>query len=225
MASFEEIRCLDASLAEKLATYTEQLTTVNPEIASAYSGLVNRLMASDAGSQAPEIGAEFPSFVLPDSTGKLLSSTDLLQAGPLIVSFNRGRWCSFCKLELLELASIYQQIKELGGEVISIVPEGATSTKFMKEAMQIPFPLLTDIDNGFALNCGLMISLGDAARELILKAGANLSDYQGNDSWFVPIPATFILDTSGVVTDRFVDVDFRNRMPLANILNSLKKFN
>ena len=225
MSDFEEIRCLDAPLANKLQAYAKQLTDFKPTMAQAYSTLVERLSTADAGSHAPEVGTPFPSFVLPDSRGKLMSSTDLLNLGPLVVSFNRGHWCSFCKLELSALTDICQELEQFGGGVVSIIPERGSLTKQLKETLQIPFPVLTDVDNGFALNCGLMISLGGVVSELILKAGVNLSNYQGNNSWFVPIPATFIVGRDGIIIERFVDVDFRHRMSpkkILNIFNQLK---
>ena len=222
---FEEIRCLDASLADKLETYANQLTDIKPDIVSVYSALVDRLLAANAGSQAPEIGSVLPAFLLPDNEGKLISSADLLSSGPLVVSFNRGHWCNFCRLELLALGEIYPEIKRLGGEIISIMPETAAPVRGLREAFDIPFQILTDMDNGYALACGLMVSLGNTVREVYLGVGRDLADYQGNDAWFVPIPATYVIGTDGRVLGRFVDPDFSRRMAPDDILDCLKQIN
>lgn len=223
MAGFEEIRCLDAPLADKLAAYADQLTSVKPSIASMYSALVDRLRAADAGSQAPEIGSVLPAFLLPDNEGGLINSTSLLNSGPLVLSFNRGHWCSFCRLELLALAEIYPEVQRLGGELVSIMPDRAESAGRLKETFDIPFRILTDIDNGYALTCSLMVSLGAAVREAFLNSGNDLAKHQGNDAWFVPIPATFIVGRDGRINGRFVDPDFRRRMAPGDILERLKQ--
>lgn len=223
MNSFEEIRCLDVPLADKLTAYADQLGDTEPHITRAYSALVDRLLAADAGSLAPATGSTLPAFLLPDNEGRLIGSTELMHSGPLVVSFNRGHWCSFCRLELLALSEIHPKIKQLGGAVVSIVPEIGSSTKRLRETLDIPFQILTDIDNGYALNCGLMVSLGDAVREVFLDIGTDLAEHQGNDAWFVPIPATFVIGTDGRINGRFIDPDFRHRMAPDDILNCLKE--
>ena len=100
MAGFDEIRCLDVPLAQKLAAYRDQLTDTRPIIARAYDDLVSRLVDAGAGAGAPDIGSTLPAFLLPDNDGRLVSSAELLSAGPLVVSFNRGHWCEYCRLEL-----------------------------------------------------------------------------------------------------------------------------
>jgi len=225
MAGFEEIRCLDAPLADRLATYANHLTEARPGIASVYSTLVDRLVAANAGSNAPKLGSLLPAFLLPDNEGRLVSSTDLLSTGPLVVSFNRGHWCAFCQLELLALAEIYPEVKRLGGELISVMPDSAAPTSLLRETFDLPFRILTDIDNGYALTCGLMISLGEAIREIYLGAERDLAKYQGNDAWFVPIPATFVVGRDGRIHGRLVDPDFRRRMVPSDILECLTQAN
>ena len=223
MSGFDEIRCLDASLADKLAAWAIQLPDAKPKFAREYSKLVDRLRAANAGSEAPEIGSMLPAFLLPDNEGRLVSSTDLLSAGPLVVSFNRGHWCSFCQLELLALAEIYPEVKRLGGELISIMPERAAYVRRLRETLDISFRILTDLDNGYALTCGLMVSVGDSVRKVYLDAGQDLAEYQGNNAWFLPIPATYVAGTDGRIHNRFVDPDFGHRMAPHDILESIKQ--
>ncbi len=222
MPGFEEIRCLDASLAEKLSQYTNHLQKHNSDISKVYSTLVSRLRDADAGSGAVQTGSTLPEFLLPDSNGDLVSSAKLLSEGPLVVSFNRGHWCSYCKLELLALAEIYPAIKSLGGELVALMPESAEYTGNFKSEFELPFQILTDIDNGYALSCGLMVSLGSAIQQVYLNLGRDLSEFHRNKAWFVPIPATYIIGSDGRVVSMMVDADFRNRMDPTNILTCLE---
>ena len=221
MTSFEEILCLDAPLADRLKVYAEQLSDDQPVIADAYSELVARLKAADAGIEAPGLDERMPPFLLPDSDGRLNSLSILLSRGPLVVSFNRGHWCNFCRLELKVLAEIYPTIKKIGGELVSIMPDTAGPIGRLKQDIDIPFPILTDIDNGYALRCGLMISLGNAIKDVYHNMGRELGKFQGNDAWFVPIPATFVISTDGHIKGELIDPDFRNRMAPDDILSCL----
>jgi peroxiredoxin len=53
------------------------------------------------------------------------------------------------------------------------------------------------------------------------KGGRDLERYQGVASWFLPIPATFVVGRDGRVLARFLDPDFRNRMPIEDIMRAL----
>jgi peroxiredoxin len=85
------------------------------------------------------------------------------------------------------------------------------------------FPVLSDIDNGYALSLGLAIWLGEEVRQLDLENGLHLEKYNGNDTWFLPIPATFVVGKDGRIIDRYVDPDFRSRMEIAGIEAALRQ--
>lgn len=217
-AGFDEIKCLDAPLGERLAAYARHLATNNADIAAIYRDVIDRLAAADAGAKAPRAGARMPDFLLPDSGGRLHRLDDMVQAGPVVVSFNRGHWCAFCRLELLALAEVHGQITACGGTLVSIMPEVAGQVSRLRRNFDLPFPILTDIDNGYALACGLMVSLGPVLRAEFLRRGTDLGQFQRNDGWFVPIPATFVIGAGRRILGRFVDPDFTRRMAPADML-------
>jgi peroxiredoxin len=222
MTNFDDVRCLDAPLADKLEAYAARLAVANPIVSGAYSDLVERLARAGAGNRALGVGDTLPSFALPDSTGTIRRLEALLDDGPLVVSFNRGHWCSFCRLELLALNDIVPEIRELGASLLSIMPETATLTRQLRERFALDFQILTDIDNGFALRAGLMIALGPAIAELFRKSGNDLAKFQGNDAWFVPIPATYVVGRDRNIAAAYVDPDFRKRMAPQAILSALE---
>jgi len=221
MSDFDDIRCLDAPLAIKLEAYAERQIVTNPIISEAYSDLVERLTHAGAGEQALGVGDRLPSFALPDSLGHVRRLEDFLSDGPLVLSFNRGHWCSFCRLELLSLNDNVQQIEGHHASLISIMPERATHTLQLQNNLSLNFPILTDIDNGYALQLGLMIALGQAISDLFRERGNDITRFQGNDAWFVPIPATYVIAPDGIITAAYVDPDFRRRMPTSDILSAL----
>jgi peroxiredoxin len=197
--------------------------------AEAYDRLVARLVESGAGTSAPRVGDPLPPFVLPSESGDLTSgsgdligSAGMLERGPLVVSFNRGHWCEFCKLELLALTRIHAEAAAMGAEIVSIMPERLAFARKAKSELRLPFRVLTDTDNAYAFSLGLMMWVGSEIEELYAKAGVDLPDFSGNDAWFLPIPATFVVDRDGVVAARFVDPDFRKRMEMAEVLKALQ---
>ncbi|MDA0655317.1 MAG: peroxiredoxin-like family protein [Proteobacteria bacterium] len=192
--NFEKILAEGGPLAQQLDAYATAMKGKNPVIAGAYQSLVDRLIASDAASSAPDFGDELPPFLMPDETGRLVSSADLLKTGPLVISFNRGNWCPFCWLELNALNACYEAICANGGSVVSITPETARYSQQLKTRLGLGFPVLSDLDNGYALELGLVMALSAEIQNLFRNVGTDISEFQKNDAWFVPIPATLVID-------------------------------
>ena len=218
---FEAVRCLDAPLAEQLDAYTDLLQEHQKAVSVLYEDLVSRLHSSDAGQTALAVGETIGAFVLPDSRGHLVSLDELLRGGPLVISFNRGSWCPYCRLELLALAEIHSDVMNLGGGIVSILPERARSANELKDLYDLPFPVLSDIDNAYALANGLMISIGVELRQALSERGVDMARLHGNDGFLVPITATYVVARDGIVKDAFVDPDFRQRMPPEQVIAAL----
>jgi peroxiredoxin len=146
---------------------------------------------------------------------------ELLREGPVVVSFNRGHWCPLCRLELEALAGIHDKAEALGAQIVSIVPERQPFARKIKTDAKVPFPVLSDIDNGYALSLGLAMWVGEEVCGLYASNGVNLPEFNGGSGWFLPIPATFVVGRDGRVIARFVDADFRKRMEVEAVLAAL----
>jgi peroxiredoxin len=116
-----------------------------------------------------------------------------------------------------------EEISQCGASVVSIMPEKEAYTLKASRKIGDAFPILSDIDNSYALALGLTVWLGEQVRKLYLSHGLLIEQYQGTSSWFVPIPATFVVGRDGRIIDRFVDPDFRRRMEIEDILAALKR--
>ncbi|AZO22351.1 AhpC/TSA family protein [Mesorhizobium sp. M1E.F.Ca.ET.045.02.1.1] len=213
---------LDAPLNERLAVVAAAVRRLNSEFADAVDRLVDRLEKLGAGAMAPVAGEVMPGFLLPDDEGKLVSLAEMLAKGPAVVTFQRGHWCPYCRVNAIGIVEVQRQIAELGGQVVVIMPERRKFAKAMKAAVGAQFPFLIDMDNGYALSLNLAIWVG-AEMERLMGVGFDLPSYQGNSSWFLPIPATFIVGTNGIITDRFVDPDYRRRMDIDDLIAALRR--
>src|SRR5689334_24382397 len=111
------------SLAESLAAYAGRLRASGSPFAGEYDRLVERLRAGQIGELAPQIGEAMPSFMLPDHDGRIATLEGLLASGPLVLSFNRGHWCPFCRIELDAFDRAYAELLSLGARVVSIMPD------------------------------------------------------------------------------------------------------
>jgi len=212
----------NASLAARLAAYREESGRLRPDFARAYDELVARLAGLDRGDIGPKVGEPLPAFNLPDQNGGLVSLASLLRSGPAVISLNRGHWCPYCRLELRALAAIHGEIRELGARLVSIMPESAPFTSAYASRNALPFPLLSDIDLGYALSLGLIFWVGAEVQRLYEEAGIDLARFQGNKGFFLPVAAKFVVGQDGLIKARQVNVEFRERMEPAAVLAALR---
>ena len=220
--AFVKCRDMDASLAERLQAFAEAVRDLGPIFQSSVDDLVTRLRAHEVGEAAPKPGDKMPDFVLPDERGQLISLDQLLKKGPVAITFHRGHWCPYCRINTKALAEAQGQIAAAGGQVAAIMPDREHFTAELKAASEAPFPILTDIDNGYAMSLNLAFWVGDEMQKLMCQAGWDVAPSQGSDTWLLPIPATFVVGTNGEVKARFVDPDYRKRMTIEDLLAALK---
>jgi len=219
---FLQCRDMDASLQERLDTYSHAVRQIIPSYANAVEGLINRLIDSGAGSGAPDVGDGMPPFILPDENGRLVSLKQLIERGPIAVTFHRGHWCPWCRISINALVRVHGKIAETNGQVVAIMPDRQPFAVEFKREASSPFPVLIDMDNGYALSLNLAIWIGLDLKRLLTSYGRILPDYQGNDAWMLPIPATFVVGRDGLIWARFIDPDFRRRMTVEELLDALK---
>ena len=213
---------MDASLNERLAMIFAKVKDLNPDFAAAVERLIQRLEASGVGADAPQVGEPMPPFALPDQDGALVSLDDLHRDGPVAVVFNRGHWCPYCRLNTVALARAYAEACRSGGAIVAITPESARYAKRLKTWADAPFPVLTDIDNGYALSLGLAFFVGTEFDRYMKVGGVDLAAYQNSDAWMLPVPATFVVAPDGTIAARFVDPDYRRRMAVEDLLAALR---
>jgi peroxiredoxin len=223
--AFDEICMMDGPLNARLAAYAAKLRELNFPFAEAYDDLVSRLYAGEVGSEAPKVGEMMPPFILPSRDGATVSLEELIADGPLVISFNRGHWCPFCKIYLRGIASFHEQIAAHGARVVSIMPDRQQFLDETRVATAGSLDILTDVDNGYALSLGLVMWLGDTLKELMKGRGYHLDTFHGSDGWLVPVPATFVVGRDQRVAARFVDPDFRKRAEIQDIIAALQTAN
>jgi len=218
----EKSRLMDAPLGERLKAVADEVRRLSPEFADIVDRMVARLRASSVGQSAPRPGEPMPDFMLPDQAGHLIRLADLLQKGPVILLFHRGHWCPYCRLNADALARIAPEVTRLGGQIVAISPERRRYGAALKSYARAPFPILADVGNGYALELNLLFWVGDEKRAAMRAGGFDIAPYQGNESWMLPIPATFIIGQDGIVKARHIDPDYRHRMDVDALLDALK---
>jgi len=179
---------------------------------------VEELFASGIEERILPVGAIAPEFALQDSHGKLVRSRDLLSVGPLVIKFFRGRWCSYCVTELETWRDLYSQIREQGGLLVAVSPETQRQSDFAVQQHRLPFPLLHDPEAKLAEQFGLVYTVPEYHQRYMKSILVNLPFLNGEASWRLPLPATYVIGRDGRVLFAEAHADFRVRPEPAEAL-------
>jgi len=197
-------------------------SAVNPVWLATYEATVAELRRSAFIEQALRTGARFPDFLLPDAAGRLVTLTDMLAGGPLVVTFIRGQWCPYCALNLAALEECLPDIIAAGGQLAAITPETGGRALAVTRQHDLHYSVLVDVDSGIGLHCGVVFHVPEPYRSSIARAGIDLADRQGNGACLLPVPAVYVVGRDGVIRWDFLDVDFTRRAEPAAIVQALR---
>jgi peroxiredoxin len=211
-----------AHLQDQLDDITSQTRTlVQPERLAVGERSIEELFATGIEDRILSPGATAPSFALPDFSGKIVRSADLLALGPLIVNFFRGRWCPYCVTELEAWRDLYPGLRERGALVVGISPQTQRQSDFTAAQHGIPFPLLTDLNCAVAEKFGLVWTVPAYLQRYYRGILLNIPFVNGDESWRLPLPATYVLSPEGKVLYAEAHADFRVRPEPEDVLRAL----
>src|SRR5580698_6078470 len=172
---------------------------------------VEELFNSGIEEKILPVGATAPEFALKDATGRLVRSADLRALGPLVIKFFRGRWCPYCITELEAWRDLHPQLREGGALFTAISPQTTRQSDFMVGQHHLPFPVLNDPGCTVAGQFGLAYTIPEYHREYYRSVLVNIPFINGDTSWQLILPATYVLSREGKVVYATAHADFRVR--------------
>lgn len=187
VAETRPLREIYAERKELIAKY------VPAEILASHARVVAELKESGLADRALQAGDTVAAFELSDNDGEIVRSSELLECGPLVICFFRGRWCPFCVGQMEAMNAVYSEIRELGASLVGISPQTLQQSFFMVDQHKLRFPLLSDSGNKLARQLGLVYRVPEYQQEIYRRAFVNLPFANGDNGWELPIPAVYIL--------------------------------
>lgn len=204
---------------DEITSNTRQL--VQAERLAVGEQSIAELFATGIEEQILPVGATAPEFELKDATGRMVRSADMLALGPLVVKFFRGRWCSYCVTELEAWRNLYGQIREHEALMVAIGPQSERQSDFMSGQHGLPFPVLTDPACTLADKFGLTYTVPGYMRDYYLSIMVNLPFVNGEASWRLPMPATYVIAKDRTVLFAEAHADFRVRPEPQEVMSAL----
>jgi len=222
--SLEESAAADDArpLHELLAERKRQIQKYVPQaVLAVHDHAVEELNQRGVMDRIPAVGSQAPDFELQDQNGRAISSQAILNFGPTIVCFFRGRWCPFCVTQLEAMNRVLPRIKSAGASLLAISPQTMHQNGLMASQHSLSFPLLSDEGNQVAHRFGLAYKISSEQQALYRKSFINLSFINGDESWQLPIPASFVLDKQGFIRFASASPDYTARPEPEDLIRAL----
>jgi peroxiredoxin len=212
------------TLQQQIEKMQEALLPMIPKnILDTLVSTTRELVESGIADKGLKKGERIPWFELPNATGSKISSDRLLQKGPLVISFYRGSWCPYCNVEFRAMQEHLPQINEAGAKLVAISPELPDNSLTLTEKYNLEFELLSDEGNGVARQFGLVFALAEEVRPIYADFGFHIPSHNGDESWEIPIPATYIVNRDGTILHAYVNANYTQRMEPVEIVEVLRK--
>jgi len=210
------------SFKEQVDLLREQMKSAAPaDILAVFSKEAEDLGLSGVEKNALKPGTVAPLFTLPNATGSLISLTDALSKGNVVLTFYRGLWCPYCNLQLKIYQEILPRIEALGVSLVAVSPNTPDNSLSMKERHALAYEVLSDSDNQIAKQYKIVFSQSDAVAAVGKKVGADIASFNGVDKREIPVPATFIIDRQGIIRFTFAKGDYTKRVEPQTVLDAL----
>ena len=182
--------------------------------------------AEVAANRALGVGDRAPDFALPDATGETVRLSDLLLDGPVVVTFYRGAWCPYCNTQLRDYQQALGSFEATGARLVAISPQAPDSSMSMAERNALAYSVLSDTGGQVSQQYGLVFRVDAETRARYEAVGIDLARYNGGDTdaaWALPVPATYVIDPSGIIRAAFVEADYTQRASPRQVLEALQE--
>lgn len=210
-------------LADNIKSFQDELIPTIPEdTLKTLMSELQTLIAAGIAEKSINKGSTFPDFSLPNANNESHSLDSLLSNGPLVLSFYRGAWCPYCNLEINALQKSLPDIIAAGGQLVAVSPQTPDKSVDQASASQLTFQVLSDVGNKLARDCGLVFTLPESLRPIYSAWEIDIPGHNDDESFELPIPATYIIDTDGTIRYVFADMDYTRRLEPNIIIEQLK---
>ena len=211
------------TLEQELATFKAEFTRTAPAgRAALYEAKIEELRSEFASKSAIGVNDTAPDFALPNPAGRSIVLKDLLQSWPVVLTFYRGGWCPYCNIQLRAYQGALPEITKLGGRLVAISPQLPDNSLDTASKNALTFDVLSDVGNKVSRSYGLVYSLPDEIRSALRSNNKALTSINGDESWELPVPATYVVARDQRVALAYVEVDYRKRPEPEALLSCLK---
>lgn len=212
-------------LLDEIKKYQEGFRQRAPlEVQEIMLAATKKLEDASISKNALQVGDTAKDFTLPNALNNSVSLSEALEENDFVViNFYRGLWCPYCNLELKALQNVNEDLKNLNTKLIAISPQTPDSSLSTKEKNELSFEVLSDSYNKTAKDYGLVFSLAQELRPIYKSFKIDIEGLNQEDSYELPMPATYVINKNKEVIFAFIDEDYTKRCEPQTILDIIQK--
>lgn len=211
------------SLSSQLKDYQQGfLQKASEETVTVMQKATTDLELSGIIDKSLKVGDLAPDFALPNAVGETVKLSGLLSSGPVIINFYRGEWCPYCNIELHAFQQYLPEFQAANAQLVAISPSMPTKALTIQEKQNLEYPVLSDVGNKVARTYGLVFTLDATLRPLYKGFGIDIPEHNGDESYELPVPATYVIDSSGAIRYAYANADYTKRAEPADVLKAIQ---
>ena len=212
-------------LQEKLDAFKANFETkvAPPDVVALFHKTTAELIATGQAERSLKVGDIAPTFELVTAEGERVSSTAMLERGPLVVTFYRGVWCPYCNIDLQAIEEVAQEIRSLGAQLVSISMQTAANSLKSQRQNKLSYPILVDEAGKTADAFGIRFRLQDELIGAYKGFNVDLPTINGEPSWTLPMPARYVIATDGTIAYAEVSPDYTQRPDPSELIPALQR--
>lgn len=210
------------SLRKTIDNFKSEVVSKAPaEIREIMLRCTRDLKSSGIEGRALKAGDRMPDFELSDQHGKTRRFRDYLKSSPVVLNVYRGGWCPYCNFEMKALSEALPMIRKKGAQLVGMSPELPAKAELTAGKNGMDMDILYDAGNAVSESLGLVFELPEALRPVYEQFGIDIPAYNGDESFRLPVPATYIVEQDGSIRYAFINADYTERMEPSEILARL----
>jgi len=172
-------------------------------------------------SKAKQVGEIAPDFELNNALGQPIKLKDYLKKGKVVLTWYRGGWCPYCNLTLHQLQQELPNFKANEANLIALTPELPDKSMTTAEKQELEFEVLSDVGNKIAREYGIVFKLIPEVAK-IYQSSFDMIGCNGDESYELPLAATYVINEEGKIVYAFLDADYRNRAEPSELTEIIK---
>lgn len=213
----------EPTLASQLEEMTAQSASRLPaEMRQTFAAAIDEVKQTGIEKSAKQVGDRAADGELVTATGEKVRLSQLWSQQPIVVTWYRGGWCPYCNVQLRAMQQALGKLDGAGARLVAITPELPQHAQETAKSNDLTFLVLHDKQNELAHQYGVVFDLPGSVAGMY-RDRLQLAKVNGYDELELPLAATYVIDTDGVIRWAFLDADYKKRAEPAEIVAAVEK--
>ena len=210
------------SLQEELNEILEAFySMISEEDIRMYQKHIETIQERSIAENAVKCPETAPDFCLEDQDGDTVCLSELCKRGPVVLLFYRGKWCPHCNAQLMRMQRHIDDLKARGAQLVAISPMLPDGTQYLSTKKQLMFSICSDVGNIVAKQYRLSMTVLPEFRDLLYGFGETIPEHNGDETWEIPLPAVYVIDSCRRIAWDYIDNDPGVRAEPADIVAAI----